>query len=69
MNIFNMAWTDKLTGIVGFLYKTLFFTFFILAAIKLIVNDGSWINYFIIFVLGVFTHLISRIIIKNIRSR
>ena len=43
-----------LVNIINFLYKTFFFTFFILAAIKVIVNDGSWVNYFIISILGFF---------------
>ncbi len=35
-----------------FLYKSLCLTFLLLLLAKLILNDGSWINYFIILVIG-----------------
>lgn len=53
--------------IAGFLYITFFFAFFILAAIKLMVNDGSWINYFIIFLLGISVLVIYKILKSNKR--
>lgn len=35
-----------------FLYKSLCLTFLLLLLAKLILNDGSWINYFILLVIG-----------------
>jgi uncharacterized membrane protein YjjP (DUF1212 family) len=42
----------RIIQIVGYLYTTLCMTFLVLFLLKLIVNDGSWINYLIIFTAG-----------------
>ena len=62
MNNIHKKSLDILVKIILVLYKTFFFTFFIFAVIKLIVNDGNWVNYFIISILGFFLLYVYKVI-------
>jgi len=53
MNNTQTTWSAKIIQLIGFLYKTLCLAFLVLWVTKLIFNDGSWINYFIIFLCAV----------------
>jgi hypothetical protein len=48
----DLDFKSGILSIVGYLYKTLCMTFLLLFLLKFFLNDGSWINYFIIFAVG-----------------
>jgi hypothetical protein len=51
----------------GYLYKTFCLTFLVIGVAKILSNDGSWINYFIIFSLLFFLVVIWHLIKKFTR--
>ena len=56
----------KATKIVMFMYQTLIMAILVIAAIKLLVNDGSWVNYFIISLCGLALLAVFRLVKKKL---
>ena len=59
-----MEQTMKAKKIVMFMYQTLIMAILFIAAIKLLLNDGSWVNYFIISLCGLALLAVFRLV-KN----
>ena len=56
----------KATKIVMFMVQTLIMAILVIAAIKLLVNDGSWVNYFIISLCGLALLAVFRLVKKKL---
>lgn len=52
MSRVTSSFANRSVGALFFLYKSLCLTFLLLLLVKLILGDGSWINYFITLVIG-----------------
>ena len=59
-----MEQTMKAKKIVVFMVQTLIMAILFIAAIKLLLNDGSWVNYFIISLCGLSLLAVFRLV-KN----